>query len=129
MVDVLLLGSESELGISNVLHLQHIGIGGCSYLDGLTEFEIRLEAGGYITAGSDTAAITLTYLVWAVCKLREAQEKLVAEVASLPEGFTDTDLKKISYLDHVINEALRVYPAVPSALLRAVPQEGAPSLF
>lgn len=93
--------------------------------NGLTDFEIRLEAGGYITAGSDTAAITLTYLVWAVCKLREVQEKLVAEVASLPEDFTDKDLKSLPYLDRVINEALRMYAAVPGALPRAVPQEGA----
>lgn len=93
--------------------------------NGLTDFEIKLEAGGYITAGSDTAAITLTYLVWAVCKHRDVQEKLVAEVASLPEDFTDRDAKGLAYLDHVINEALRMYPAVPGALPRAVPQEGA----
>ena len=92
--------------------------------NGLTDFEIRLEAGGYITAGSDTAAITLTYLVWAVCRAKDVQEKLVAELASLPEGFTDKDVKELPYVDHVINEALRMYPAVPGALPRAVPSEG-----
>lgn len=32
-------------------------------VNSLTDLEIRLETGGYMTAGSDTAAITLTYLV------------------------------------------------------------------
>ncbi|KAL8991191.1 MAG: hypothetical protein Q9177_000339 [Variospora cf. flavescens] len=93
--------------------------------DGLSDFEIRLEAGGYITAGSDTVAITLTYLVWAVCGLPEIRDKLVAELASLPKGFTDNHLKKLPYLDQVINETLRMYPAVPGALPRAVPPESA----
>ena len=92
---------------------------------GLSDFEIRLEAGGYITAGSDTAAISLTYLVWAVCRDRVIQEKLVAEVGSLPEDFTDSDVKELPYVDQVINETLRMYPAVPGALPRAVPAESA----
>ncbi len=92
---------------------------------GLTDFEIRLEAGGYITAGSDTTAVTLTYLVYAVCKHKEVREKLVAEVASLPENFADHDARNLPYLDQVINETLRLYPVVPGALPRAVPQEGA----
>lgn len=92
---------------------------------GLTDFEIRLEAGGHITAGSDTTAITLTYLVYAVCGHREVQEKLVTEVASLPESFVDNDVRDLPYLNQVINETLRLYPAVPGALPRAVPQEGA----
>ena len=92
---------------------------------GLTDFEIRLEAGGYITAGSDTTAITLTYLVYAVCRHKEVQEKLVAELAHLPERFADQDVRDLPYLDQVINETLRLYPAVPGALPRAVPREGA----
>ncbi|KAK4697094.1 hypothetical protein P7C71_g942, partial [Lecanoromycetidae sp. Uapishka_2] len=92
---------------------------------GLTDFEIRLEAGGYITAGSDTAAVTLTYLVHAVCRKKEIQEKLVAEVGTLPDNFTNNDAKELPYLEQVINETLRLYPAVPGALPRAVPPEGA----
>jgi len=93
--------------------------------DSLTDAEARLEAGGYIVAGSDTAAITLTYLVWAVCKDKDIRNQLVAEVGSLPNSFNDQDVRKLSYLNHVVDETLRLYPAVPGALPRAVPPEGA----
>lgn len=93
--------------------------------NGLTDFEIRLEAGGYITAGSDTAAVTLTYLVFAVCKDVAIRDKLIKEVATLPEDFTNAEARELPYLEQVINETLRLYPAVPGALPRAVPQEGA----
>ena len=93
--------------------------------DGLTEAEIRLEAGGYIVAGSDTSAITLTYLVWAVCKNPAIRDKLVAEVATLPEDFGDEHVRALPYTRQVIDETLRLYPAVPGALPRTVPPEGA----
>ena len=93
--------------------------------DGLTEAEIRLEAGGYIVAGSDTSAISLTYLVWAVCKYPAIRDKLIAEVATLPDDFTDKHVRALPYTRRVINETLRLYPAVPGALPRAVPSEGA----
>ncbi|CAI7678314.1 unnamed protein product [Penicillium pancosmium] len=91
----------------------------------LTEAEIRLEAGGYIVAGSDTSAISLTYLVWAVSKSHYIRDSLVAEIATLPDDFTDEDLRVLSYTRRVIDETLRLYPAVPGALPRAVPPEGA----
>jgi cytochrome P450 len=93
--------------------------------EGLTEAEIRLEAGGYIVAGSDTSAITLTYLVWAVCKDLMIRDKLVAEVATLPVDFKDEHVRALPYTRRVIDETLRLYPAVPGALPRLVPAEGA----
>ena len=93
--------------------------------NGLTDAEIRLEAGGYIAAGSDTTAITLTYLVWAVSRDAQIRKKLVAELSNVPEKPEDADLKDLPYLNRVIHETLRLYPAVPGALPRAVPREGA----
>lgn len=69
----------------------------------LTELQIIQEACGYIVAGSDTTAITLTYLVWAVCKNPSIRDKLVAEVQSLPENFSEESVRDLPYLNQVID--------------------------
>jgi cytochrome P450 len=93
--------------------------------EGLKLQDIIPEAGGYIVAGSDTTAITLTYLVWAVCRKPSIRDKVVAEVSALPPDFTQDSVRDLPYLNQVIQEALRIHSAVPSALPRAVPPEGA----
>ncbi|KAE8396324.1 cytochrome P450 [Aspergillus alliaceus] len=92
--------------------------------EGLPDNEIRDDAQSFIVAGSDTTANTLTYLVWAACRDPQIRQKLVDEMAEVPDGFTDDDLRQLPYLNQVINEALRLYPAVPSALPRSVPSKG-----
>ncbi|EAU34328.1 predicted protein [Aspergillus terreus NIH2624] len=93
--------------------------------DGLSTTEIRNEARTYIVAGSDTTAISLTYLVYAVCRDERVHARLVDEVAALPENFDDRMMRELPYLNWVINEALRLYTAVPFGLPRTVPAEGA----
>ncbi|KAE8161390.1 cytochrome P450 [Aspergillus tamarii] len=92
--------------------------------EGLPDNEIRDDAQSFIVAGSDTTANTLTYLVWAVCRDPEIKKKLADELAEIRDDFTDEDLRPLPYLNQVINEALRLYPAVPSALPRSVPPKG-----
>ncbi|KAI0854016.1 putative cytochrome P450 [Daldinia vernicosa] len=87
--------------------------------------ELREDAMAYIAAGSDTTTNTLTYLIWTLCKHPDIKAKLLAELNTLPDGFTDLDLKKLPYLDHVIQETLRLHSAAPSGLPRVVPQGGA----
>lgn len=93
--------------------------------DGLAFREVRDNAQAYIVAGSDTTANTLTYLLWLVCARPPVRARLVAELAALPAGFGDADLKPLPYLAQVIEETLRLYSAVPMGLPRAVPPEGA----
>lgn len=90
----------------------------------LTNKELVDDASVYIIAGSDTTSITLTYLVWAVCRRPELQKALVAEIAALPEGYTQQDLKDMHLMNLVIQETLRLYSAAPNALPRVVPPEG-----
>ena len=92
--------------------------------EGLSPQEIVAEAQAYIVAGSDTTALSLTYLVWAVCKDDAVRQRLVEEVARLPDGFSDEDLKTATYLNMVIRETLRLYAAAPSGLPRLVPASG-----
>lgn len=93
--------------------------------NGLSKDEITAEARTFIVAGSDTTAVTLTYLIYAVCQNSRIRDTLVAEIAQLPADFTDRDLRGLAYLNRVILESLRLYSAVPSALRRAVPAGGA----
>ncbi|CAG8196044.1 unnamed protein product [Penicillium salamii] len=92
---------------------------------GMSFDDIRQEAQAYIVAGSDTTAVTLTYLIYKVCQNRHVQEKLVAEVASVPEPVSDKTLRNLPYLSQVISETLRLYSTVPVGLPRLVPEGGA----
>jgi cytochrome P450 len=86
--------------------------------------EIRDEAQNYIAAGSDTVAVTLTFLIWAICRNPNIRSTLVEELQTLPHQFGETHLRSLPYLNQVVNEALRMYPAAPGLLPRLVPQEG-----
>ncbi|KAE8149921.1 cytochrome P450 [Aspergillus avenaceus] len=91
----------------------------------VTEEEVVLEAGNLIVAGSDTTAVTLTYLVWAVLTQPKLQRALEEEVNSLGSNFSDAALEELPLLNAVIMEALRLYGAAPGALPREAPEGGA----
>lgn len=91
----------------------------------LEDIDVQVEASGLIVAGTDTTAVTITYLVWAVLSRPALQHDLEQEVASLPEVYTDADLEKLPLLTAVIEETLRLYGAAPGSLPRAVPHGGA----
>ncbi|KAK7705638.1 hypothetical protein SLS64_008007 [Diaporthe eres] len=86
--------------------------------------EVRSNALTFLVAGTDTTANTLTYLTWAICQRPEVKAILLQELDQLPENFDDTHLKSLSYLNQVIEETLRLYPAVATGLLRMVPPGG-----
>jgi cytochrome P450 len=79
-----------------------------------------------IIAGSDTVAYTMVYITYYLAKYPEEVEKLRQEQAR--EGVTDLhDFRKLQALPHlngVINEVLRLHPAVPTGGLRETPAEG-----
>lgn len=91
----------------------------------LTWQEVRSNALTFLVAGTDTTANTPTYLVWAICQRPTVKAMLLAELGRLPDKFDDTHLKSLPYLNQVIEETLRIYPAVATGLLRVVPPGGA----
>ena len=90
----------------------------------LDETDVVLEATALIVAGTDTTAVTLTYLVWAVLCRPQLQTALVNEVQNLPPDFKDADVEELPLLNAVIEETLRLYGAAPGALPRMVPTGG-----
>ncbi|KAL5529670.1 hypothetical protein ACEPAG_5655 [Sanghuangporus baumii] len=77
-----------------------------------------------IVAGADTTATVLGGIFYYLLTHREAYERLKAEVDSafpLGEGdpLDSVKLAAIPYLNAVINETLRLQPAVPTALQRS----------
>lgn len=91
----------------------------------ITFGELLVNAQGYIVAGSDTTANSLTYLLWSVSRRSDIRDRLVEELQTLKDGFEETDLRELPYLHQVIEETLRLYPAVPTGLPRVVPHGGA----
>lgn len=90
----------------------------------LTEHTVRMEAANFILAGSDTTAVTLTYLTWAVLKQPNLRQAVENEVLSLSDELTYEELRDAPLLNSVIEEALRLYGAAPGALPRDVPPNG-----
>ena len=82
-------------------------------------------------AGADTTAETLTYLIWQISRpgFEHVQEKLRAEVKTIQYDSTGMPalrpVDKLPYLDAVIKETLRVYPAIPMSEQRTAPPKGA----
>ncbi|PYH73327.1 cytochrome P450 [Aspergillus vadensis CBS 113365] len=83
-----------------------------------------------IVAGSDTTASTLVALFYELAHRPEEVEKLRAELAPFVNkggglgDFYDSDIGHLGHLNGAINEALRLYPAVPSGVPRIMPSEG-----
>jgi cytochrome P450 len=92
----------------------------------LREDEIAQEAGNLIVAGSDTTAVSLTYLTWAVLHPRNTRvrERLLAEVNTLPQDAPFSEIAQLQYLRAVVDECLRLFCAAPGSLPRAVPEPG-----
>lgn len=84
---------------------------GASILDVETLRSIFLM---YIATGADTTSAALTYLFYVLALYPEVQQKVYEELAAEAnkESLVFDDLKKLKYLDAVVNETIRLYPTV-----------------
>ncbi|KAJ5986960.1 sterigmatocystin biosynthesis P450 monooxygenase [Penicillium sp. IBT 35674x] len=88
------------------------------------DIDVAIEAGNLIVAGSDTTAVTLTYLIWAILSRPKIHTQLKIELATLRENWEESDLESLSLLNATITETLRLYGSAPGALPRSVPEGG-----
>lgn len=54
----------------------------------------------------------------------DVDRRLRAEISSLPQDWTGTDLANLPYLDAVVRETMRIYPPAPSPMPRVVLENG-----
>ncbi|KAF2971326.1 hypothetical protein GQX73_g2289 [Xylaria multiplex] len=81
-----------------------------------------------VVAGSDTTATTLTVIFRYLAQYPHHMGLLRAEIDPLQRGelgeYAYIDLSTLKHLNGVINEALRLFPPVPTSLARLTPPEG-----
>ncbi|KAI0864888.1 cytochrome P450 [Xylaria cubensis] len=81
-----------------------------------------------IVAGGDTTSTALATIFRYLAQYPHHVDLLRAEIDPLPRtevgNYMDTDLINLKHLNGVINEALRLFPPVPSSLPRLTPPEG-----
>ena len=83
----------------------------------LTENEVLAQAFVFLFGGFDTTSRSLSYASFLLTTNPDAQEKLFSEICNNvgeDEEITYDTLKKLPYLDMVMSETLRMYPAFPS---------------
>jgi len=96
--------------LSMLLHAQDAEGGG----RGMTDLQLRDEAMTLFIAGHETTANTLAWIWLLLSTHPEVEARLHAELdAVLPDRPpTFDDLPRLAYTEHVVTEALRLYPTV-----------------
>lgn len=106
------LGGKKKLAFLDLLLTYNI--------DGkpLSDLDIRAEVDTFMFAGHDTTSTALSFAMYALANNAEIQEKAYLEQQDIfgdsqNADITNSDLKKMRYLELVIKETLRLYSPVP----------------
>ncbi|XP_075162546.1 cytochrome P450 4d8-like [Haematobia irritans] len=91
-----------------------------STIDGqpLSNEDIREEVETFMFEGHDTTATALSFTLYLLARNPRVQQKLLAEIHQiygndLNQPFTLMNLNELKYMECVIKESLRLYPAIP----------------
>lgn len=80
--------------------------------DGMTDQQVYDEVITLLTAGSETSAVSLTWLFHEIAQHPEIERRVQAEVDDVLAGRPATvdDIPKLEYTRRVVDEVLRMYP-------------------
>ncbi|XP_065075485.1 cytochrome P450 9e2-like [Ochlerotatus camptorhynchus] len=79
--------------------------------------ELTAQAVLFFAAGFDTTSTLLSFTLVELALSPEIQDRLIAEIDSVDEPFTEVtyeQIQKLRYLDAVISESLRKWPPLPA---------------
>lgn len=88
------------------------------------------DARTLLIASVDTTTTTQTYILWSVCKSPEVKNRLLAELEANGIDARDVEslelgvLRELPYLNAILQEGLRLFPASSGNLPRSVPNGG-----
>ncbi|RKF80347.1 Cytochrome P450 monooxygenase aclL [Golovinomyces cichoracearum] len=94
---------------------------------GMTDAEIQSNARILIVAGSETSSTLLSGLTYLLLRNRKYLEEITSLIRTTfptKKDITLLELRKIDYLNNIINESLRLYPPVPNGLPRRTNKGG-----
>ena len=95
--------------------------------DGISEVQIAAHASDFVLAGSETTATALASIVYYCDRTPAVRRLLCTEIRSRfskSQDITFASTQKLPYLTAVVSEAMRLYPPLPFALPRDIPQGG-----
>ncbi|KAF7563220.1 hypothetical protein G7046_g917 [Stylonectria norvegica] len=94
---------------------------------GVSQDEIILNSALFIVAGSETTASLLSGLLMWLMRTPHAYKKLTHEIRSnfdSADKMNSSGLQELTYMNACIDEALRIFPPIPTGLTRTVPASG-----
>nr|XP_054929670.1 cytochrome P450 3A14-like [Dermacentor andersoni] len=120
LLDAEYIEAEEERGDNKVAN-------GSARKRALTTEEIITNAAAIFIAGFESTAAILSYIAYCLAKHPDVQEKLRREVVDAvgTDGSLDyeTIMKKLKYLEHVVDETLRLYPTSLSGVNRQAKED------
>ncbi|KAK3942996.1 putative sterigmatocystin biosynthesis P450 monooxygenase [Diplogelasinospora grovesii] len=119
LADKFVLGTSSKTDTSPFTLLNRLND---SLGKGLDETDIAAECLDHMVAGIDTTGDALCFLMWELSQPRSLPyQKRLQEEALVNQG---VGFDKLDFLDAVVMEGLRCWPAIPMSLPRHVPRGG-----
>ncbi|KAF2710786.1 cytochrome P450 monooxygenase [Pleomassaria siparia CBS 279.74] len=94
--------------------------------------ELRAETSSLMVAGASTGSVTMNWMIYYLCKNSDIQSRILTELEAMfpdnlagEEPLSFTTLNKLSLLEHVELECLRLHPPIGYAMPRDTPPQGA----